>query len=563
MILNLIVLLFVLAMAVMWATYGLFSALLHLVLVIVAGALAFALWEPVAYGVVFKFLPSGAWGVSLLGLFALVLLVLRIAVDRFVRGNIKVPRLADQIGGGALGLASGVLTAGITVIGLGFLPLPPALAGYQPYEVQSNGVVKPREGGRLWIDVDGIAASFFNRLSGGAFATGTPLVDYVPDVAQAASLFRLGRTYDENISVVSSPGEVTASEIALFAGKELPGLDSALASGLLNVAGPTGKLVSVTTVFKKGKGASTYDTDGILRMPATGIRLATQGHLKLAKWVTPLGFSKAGDGGAKQFYPLASNQIMATSTSPTQEITWHFVMPSDETPNFLLVRNTRVLLPAAQEPDGAAYALLIGNPVEGGGSVGALGPAIVRSGGQDITSEPSGAATRHKAVYIEQSNALPSSVSKNNAQFLTYNETAVVSGEGMAESGVGGRKTTLGTIEVSSSLRALRVEMVLVAAANNFGALAQGGGSANTQEISLSDNTGQAHRPFGYVLRKKEGQQQFKVLNGGEIRNNTDLPLGDIQAGDRLYVYWKVPPGITVQSYHIGGAVQEVGFSVN
>lgn len=561
MILNIVLIVFVLSMAMMWSTYGLFSALLHLGLVIVAGSLAFALWEPLAYGVFFKFLPTGAWGVSLLGSFVVVLLLLRVVTDKFVRGTLKVHRLADQVGGGAAGAASGVLTAGVTLLGLGFLPLPPAIASYQPYEVKSNGRVGPVEGGGLWLPADTIAANLFTRLSGGAFSTHTPLVSYVPNIAEAATLFRLGRTYDENLSVVSAPGGVTANATALLMGDQLPGIDAGLAQGLLGAAGSSGRLVTVVTQFTKGESTTTYDADGILRLPATNIRLATRRRGEHGQWVAPVGFSKPGDSG-RTFYALANNQMMASSRVPNQEIAWHFVVPSDREPDFLLVRNTRVLLPSVTETEPADYAALIGNPDASGGVVETASVNRNRSGGVAIDVEPSAFAS-HKAVYIEQSADLPSNVSKNNAQFLTYNETAVVEGQGLAQSGSAGRNTTLSSMQVSPALRGVRVEMELVRAANDFSALAQGAGAASVQDIWLSDTQGQSYRPFGYVLRKDDGRQLFRVLSGGELRSNVDLPLNDFVNSDRLYVYWQVPPGTTLNGYHIGGAAQDFNFAVN
>lgn len=562
MILNIILIVFLLGMAMMWSTYGLFSALIHLGLVVVAGALGFALWEPLAYGVLFGVIPSSAWGVSLLGSFVVVLLVLRVVTDKLVRGNLKVHRLADQLGGGAVGVVSGVLTAGMTLLGVGFLPLPPALAGYQPFEVQSNGVVAARPGGGLWVPADKITARFFTGLSGGAFATRTPLASYIPDVAQASSLFRLGRFYDPNLSVVSAPGAVTANATAILVGNQLPGIDSGLAQGLLDAVGNTGRLVTVVTVFKKGESATTYDTDNVLRVPATNIRLATRRPGEQGQWVAPLGFSKP-DGAGRTFYPLVNNQMMATSTAPTQEIAWHFVVPQDREPDFLLVRNTRVLLPALADTGAADFAALIGNPESGGDGdgVAAPRPRSNNSGGLAIDVEPSSFAN-HRAVYIEQSDALPTNVSKNNAQFLSFNGTAVVEGEGLAQSGTAGRETTLSSIEVSPALRGVRVEMVPTVASNNFAALGRSAATANIQEIWLSDSSGQSYRPFGYVLRKDDGRQKFNVLNGGQLRNNVDLPLNDYTGGDRLYVYWAVSPGVTLNGYHVGDAVQDFNFPV-
>ena len=561
MIVNIVLIVFVLGMAMMWSTYGLFSALVHLGLVIVAGTLAFALWEPLAYGVFFSFLPSAAWGVSLLTAFIAILLVLRLVTDKLIRGTLKLHRVADQVGGGAAGLLSGVLTAGMLLLGVGFMPLPPAIAGFQPYEVQSNGQVAPRPGGALWVPADSLTARLFTSLSGGAFSSSTPLVSYVPDLAEAASLFRLGRTYDESLSVVSAPGTVTADATEVLVGEELPGIDPALAQGLLSAAGSSNRLVTVVTTVAKGEKATTYDSDSILRLPATNIRLATRKSGENGAWVAPLGFSKPGDGGWS-FWPLANNQIMASSTTPTQEIAWHFLVPVDREPDFLLVRNTRVYLPAATEAEPAAYAALIGNPASSGGTSSSA-PRPRRSGGSGlaIDAAPSAFST-HQAVYIEESDRLPTSVSKNNAQFLTYNETAVVSGEGMAQKGSASKNTTLTTVEVSSALRPIRVEMVPVVAENDFSALGQRAGAGNTQEIYLTDTANTRYRPFGYVLRKKDGRQKFNVISGGELRNNVDLPLNDYDDGDRLYVYWAVSPSITINGYHIGDAVQDFSFEV-
>ena len=47
MILSVVVSLIVLLIAYWWASQGLFDAFIHFVCVVIAGALAFAFWEPV------------------------------------------------------------------------------------------------------------------------------------------------------------------------------------------------------------------------------------------------------------------------------------------------------------------------------------------------------------------------------------------------------------------------------------------------------------------------------------------------------------------------------------
>ena len=64
------------------------------------------------------------------------------------------------------------------------------------------------------------------------------------------------------------------------------------------------------------------------------------------------------------------------------------------------------------------------------------------------------------------------------------------------------------------------------------------------------------------MLLKDDGRQQFNILSGGELRNNVDLPLNDYDNGDRLFVYWAVPPGVAISGYHVGAAVQDFSLTV-
>ena len=41
-----------------------------------------------------------------------------------------------------------------------------------------------------------------------------------------------------------------------------------------------------------------------------------------------------------------------------------------------------------------------------------------------------------------------------------------------------------------------------------------------------------------------------------------DLPLNDYDNGDRLFVYWAVPPGVAISGYHVGAAVQDFSLTV-
>lgn len=192
-VLNIMIIVFLLGMIAIWSTYGFFSSFLHLMIVIAAGTLAFACWEPLSFWLLGR-MPATAWGVGLLAPFALGIILLRAVFDKYCKMNLKFPRLADQIGGGACGLASGVLCAGMLLMGAGFLTSAPDILGYQPYRMNKN-TIEANEEGQLWAftRVDQWAGGFFSMISAGSMKPmgGTPLDVYKANIAQRAAVFHL------------------------------------------------------------------------------------------------------------------------------------------------------------------------------------------------------------------------------------------------------------------------------------------------------------------------------------------------------------------------------------
>ena len=110
MIANILLFTYLALIVSLWGHYGLFSAFLHLLVTIVAGALAWAIWEPLVLNLLIKYQPHTAWGVGLLGPFILLLIVIRVIQDRLVRTNMRFENLTSMIGGGFCGFLIGVLT---------------------------------------------------------------------------------------------------------------------------------------------------------------------------------------------------------------------------------------------------------------------------------------------------------------------------------------------------------------------------------------------------------------------------------------------------------------------
>lgn len=202
MIFNLAVAAMVLGLAYAWMVRGFFSAFIHTLCVLMAGALAFATWEPIAYMLLgaaperglLSFVSSAAWGIALALPFAVYLLVLRLITDKVINGNVKNATAADYAGGAVCGLATGVITAGITVLSIQALRVPSDFLGYQPVWYakdtgQGGGSLVKND--TLWIPADRITAGVYSALSMGSLSSSHPLATWHPDLVASGLGARL------------------------------------------------------------------------------------------------------------------------------------------------------------------------------------------------------------------------------------------------------------------------------------------------------------------------------------------------------------------------------------
>ena len=189
-----VAILLIVFIALAWLRYGFWSAFLHMFCVIVAGALAFAAWEPVAMlllGAGQEWLADMAWSVGLVMPFIIILLLLRVACDKLVPANLKFPSTADIVGGLACGVVSGVISSGILTIGMGYLRFGPEFLGYQPI-VYNNAGGSLIRGSNLLLPVDRITAGLYAGLSEGSFrpVSGESLAKWRPDPVSFGGLLR-------------------------------------------------------------------------------------------------------------------------------------------------------------------------------------------------------------------------------------------------------------------------------------------------------------------------------------------------------------------------------------
>ncbi len=562
MILNLLVLGFVVGMGVLWATYGLFSALIHLMMAIAAGAIAFAVWEPVTVNLLLPYIPQYAWAVGLVLPFALSLLLLRVAADKVVTGNMKFPGFVDQIFGGVVGAAAGVISAGVLVIGVSFIAnMPLAFLQFQPYEVKANGTVGVYEGsdnaGSLWIPADKIVAGLYNELSLRGFSSSEPLAEVRPDFLRTAGTFRLGKFFDEHASVVAQPGTLAVDAALSFDGEMPEALDPAVAAWLSGEA-PTrqgDRVVVVDTTWKnEPKGNATFDSDNLLRVPPYQAQLVAENNGRLERYL-PVGWSKPSDFVAgREFYKVETNQSMASSLLAPARIAFVYAVPASAEPRFIELRNVRMPLPNdLATGDGEALATAIGTPA-GEAVVQDAGP-IDNPAAAEAIGEKQGGFANHQPVGLEQTASLPRSISPNDATGLNVQDGFVIGGKDRTSKSARGGASAA-EIGIPGSLRPIRLKIAPLSAAGQVGL----GAGSSEAAIWLEDQNGNKFTAVAYALQSGQDQE----ISIQAVERTTDLPLNQYKDGDNLYLYFQVPPGIPLTKYHVGDqAYFEINWTVD
>lgn len=133
MILIIAITLFILAVAFYQSVQGSFSAVAMAILTVLCAALAFNYYEPLA-GLMVDKQGGYAHGLMLLIVFFVPLLVGRILLDRFLKGNVHLGIWPDRAVGFGLGLFTAFIMAGMLMFVLQMLPMPAAMLTWQPYD---------------------------------------------------------------------------------------------------------------------------------------------------------------------------------------------------------------------------------------------------------------------------------------------------------------------------------------------------------------------------------------------------------------------------------------------
>ncbi len=197
MILSAITILMLALLAFIWANRGFYSAMIHMVCTIAAGAIAFGVWEPIAYALIdaspqrgaMSALGGVAWGLALAVPFAVSLALLRLAADAILGFNIIVSTAVNYIGASICGLVAAMIAVGIFTISISNLRFAPGLASISPIQSSAVGSMTRQE--KLLVPFDTMVAGLYGMMSERALGTSTPLAKWHPDAGESGYVLRL------------------------------------------------------------------------------------------------------------------------------------------------------------------------------------------------------------------------------------------------------------------------------------------------------------------------------------------------------------------------------------
>lgn len=518
MILNFVVILFIVITALTWGSkargYGLFSGFLALVCTVVAGAIAFGLWEVVAGALLNagkdnssffgQLLQDTAWGLGLLLPFMVSLVVLRLAVDSLVKSNLDASETTNMIGGMAFGAVSAALTAGIFVLAAGYTRLPPRLLGYEPIADKNGNLIYEKQ---LWVPVDRLTASLYERLSTGAFRNATPLAVARPAAAEGAGMQRMTYKGQTRSAILPEQFEVVGrykieGPVEALRGDDfLPARPQAVA--FPDESAPPNGSVLYGFIVRLDAGAK--EKGGNIIVTPGQVRLISERKGQPSLALHPIAvIAKPEPGSAHPLYRFRFDSRESSIASGAGEseavFAFEFLVPPGATPSYLLVKNARAPLPseARQFPntlarDDAVRSQSIFS------SVGAGGGPLDTSGSQRVALDSNGT---HPDIQVNT--FFPNNRAFNKTIRGSINlddENQIIAGENvferasLEERGID-RNLRVDRFSETKDTKVIQIRLSERGERSVFGRVVEA--AQTDQRVSLVDEQGNRYDPIGF-----------------------------------------------------------------
>ncbi len=560
--------------AYLWMTRGFFSAMLHMCCTLVAGAIAFALWEPLSLMLLDKSPQSGflsfirysAWSIGLIVPFAVSLAIIRPVVDKALPLNAQTESLANYVGGGLCGVVAGGITAGIVVMGVGMLRMDSDMWGYQSVRVGGRGSIE--RSGKLVVPIDRMVAGLYGKLSQTSLATAEPLAKWYPDLPDVPATMRMSSGDGKDRNTLSPKHVNVYSRYSIGKDRQSGSLTDLLrdawnpgASQL--VFDPNGEAYppnSHIEGFVVQLDAGAREKHGQIVVGNAQVRLlienATNPDDVEHRSLFPIAVATRAAAGELMYgrFRLDSQIfIAAAGAGADTRMAFEFVIPPGFEPIALYVKNARIeptpIVHDYKTPEERDQEILNGK-VFGTDVL----PPVVNEG----TRPPIGVPAQSPADFgIQLNNSLGQTIQKGGERSLELDGLVIIDGEDkfalaeMKRSGEIARDLRVESFMVTTDTAIVKIDVSASSASSILGktkALAE-----SLMPPFVVDTAGTRYQAVGYVYKDRD-IVKIRFTPGNPIRGLTELParLTNSRSDQQCTLVFRVNVGVSINKFMLG-----------
>jgi hypothetical protein len=335
MVFDLVATILILAIAFYQVLQGLYSALIMTFLSIVSLTLAFNFYEPLA-ALLQKYITVYAEPAALIALLVVPLAVLRVLFDRYLGRNVVAGVWTNRIGGGILGIVTGMVLVGVLAVAIQMLPYGASVLTYQPY-----GDDLRKAQGLAPFYPDDFVLGLARVLSAGPLRTSPAKPFEQAHNSLKLELFCARNDAGKGGRTDATPGAMSISGVYA---PEAYG-DSWAEKVPNNPA--LGEVITRVVVVRLAVSQSARDSDGWWRLPGTHFRLTAAG----GREYYPVGYlvrSRAGDlecvGPPKEndvlMFARLTVEREGDKDAKNLSVDWVYRLPEGEHPAEVVFRRT-------------------------------------------------------------------------------------------------------------------------------------------------------------------------------------------------------------------------------
>lgn len=582
MIMSLIVIALIGGLAYASLNRGFLSSLINMMCVVIAGAIAFGLWESVSLFLLdnapdkgfLSFLWDSSWALGLALPFAISLAILRAISDAIVRANVDPGTMSNYIGGAVCGGISGLITAGILVLSIGMLRMDTSLFGYRPVDYAERGNLKRVSS--LWVPADTIVAGLYQHMSTHSLWTADSLDRWYPRLDEVPGLMRtnFGDGKAEHVMVPSELSLLGRYQI------ESPQLNELLrdsnSRGVQNVVDLDGEPFPAGSrlegfVLNFGPGAK--EKSGQVVLHPAQVQLVVNSEEEGSKLVLPIAVVSQAASASTQFgrFRFENRNDLVASVGGASEIRmgFEFIVPPGYQPIGLSVKNVRLNIeestaqPVKFASVDARDAAIVTGQIIGINRVENLDTGEAQVVSSTVGTSGNSGETAAQAAGLTITNAIGRIVQKGTQGGLQVTENYITDGENTFDPAV--FKNTLGldrNLQINRYAITKDTSIVQLDVGLGRKGSLLGEAAATVELIAppvLIDTNGQRYEPIGYVYEDRK-MVKIRFTPGQPIRalrelDSAGVGLSRSRSDQKLTLIFRVSNGVEIKSFALGSKV--------